>query len=448
MESNENQAKKNINIEKSNGFDFKNIFSKIVKSYYIIIPVLCFLFWVFISMWKDGFVLFGVDFKVFYFGGEKILEYPPLIYTAEEEIGLRFSWLPVFAIMMIPYALFSFEIAEVLWFITLNIAGIANIILLNKILDLKQIIHRFSKMVFLLVMSNGWIYMATIDVLQYKLIVVTLIMLFLYKEIKIRQDGTEKTNKFYFIQCLILVLVVSMYPVLVFLPFFYLLQDVSIKEILSKSQIKKYLLFAGAFLAENFLMLFYPSMISYFINGFSHYGDTSNIFINLEYPFDAGWHLPLDSLENIFTALNIWIEPEIVKWISAVPVIGLSVLIALNKKWRIEEKFGYFAIVSLFLFIWPGPNSTVIYLYLIVILFMKKEFQLNIKAIWQDKIQLLQIIGLLAIVFISFYPPIYYIFEVLPFLLNLPLQIFILAESAAFTVIAVDLYLIYRVQKQ
>lgn len=410
--------------------DKKAIINYFKTIYHIIIPIGCICFWALISLLKDNFNFIGVDFNSFYYAGYYLINDPSLLYS--NIISPPYNYLPLFALLMIPYALFSFEVSAKLFFITILCSSIINIIIFDKYLILKKISQK-SRLLFLLIVSNGILYYAIFDVLQTKFFVIGSLFLFLYREEKSNKEGLQKNLKFYFIQYSILWFAIALAPYIIFLLFIYIVYDKKIKELFKKEELKKDLVCITAFIIQNFLFLVFPYYVIDFLGGFNTFSDF-HIYINLTLPLAEGFDIAINSLENIFTILNYMPDPSMIKWLSlGLTIVGVLIIILLKNK-TLEQKFGYFAINMLAFSIISSPSAKILFLNMIIFLFITDIF-IEKSLFTIIKKHLFIIIGLLMIIFLSFFPPLYFLYKVLPVISIIPINFIIMLPTLALVLI-------------
>ncbi|MFX1308504.1 MAG: hypothetical protein ACFE8C_02320 [Promethearchaeota archaeon] len=417
---------------------------KLIKEqYYIILPMVCFFLWALLSLIKDNFILVAADYPSFYDAGKYIFTEPELVYTTFT--SSRFRYLPSFATIFSIMALFPYHISQWIFFFILLFLGEFSIKLFNDILKLKNVNHKPTRFLFLLVLSNGLIITRTFDFLQTKLIVIYLFLLFLKREIKFRKSEEENINilKFKFIQFMILVFAISMVPYLAFLILIYLFDNIKIKELFSKSQLYNYFLLIMVFVIQNFMFIVSPILIlgflQYGLRGF--YPPPINLTVSAikldENP------LPNNTLSSLISAFNLNIDNSILILISFGLMIIVTLFLIINRKMSITQKFGYFMLISLFINIYPRPNALIALLSLILLLFIVDiKFEKNIFD--YIKQNYLFLFGLISISVLYFMPPLFYLYRVLPFLEIIPLPLMILRNTFVYTIIISDLYLINR----
>ena len=139
-------------------FLYLNYLSK--ENLYLIIPILCFSFWVFHCIYFLNTIkynemgsLWDADFSVFYSAGKQILQKPGDLYEIE-----RYLYMPSFAIFFcFTFSLLPYEISFYSFYLVNYILGIFAILEFNKILILKGIEKKVHRFIFLIVISNGYL---------------------------------------------------------------------------------------------------------------------------------------------------------------------------------------------------------------------------------------------------------------------------------------------------
>ena len=81
-----------------------------------------------------------------------------------------------------------------------------------------------------------------------------------------REEGREKDLRYMIITYALFVFAIGLVPYFIFLLFIYVLQDKELNVILSKNNLREYLLIIIMFIAQNLLFIIYPSLIFDFVN--------------------------------------------------------------------------------------------------------------------------------------------------------------------------------------
>jgi len=431
------------------------VYHFIRKNAYILIPILCILFWAFISVLKDNFYIYNAaDFDMLYNASKNIFTNPQNVYTVPG--GERYPYTPFLATIfgMIVF-FFSFEASAWILFIILYIAAIGTVIEFNKILNLYGINKKSYLFIYLLILSNGILFVRLFDVLQTKIIVSALLLLFLRREIEMRnKEKIQNDLKFKFTQVMILCIAIGLVPhYALFLLIIYFFQDIRFKELLHKEQIQKVFLFILAFVIQNFMgiaiFILSPNFLGDFFTGMSEHG--SRIFTNsITHQDILSWDFVphVDALSLFFHIINFYIDltffnTSLLMIISISSMLMLTVFLIYNYNLEIEKKFGYIALTSLFMNIFYNNRDLVILLPLILILFIKnidqnKTFSQVIKEdfIW--------IIGLLMISILYFVPPLIFFLEHFKIFLSIPLVILFFMMPTIYLLLLTSLLLLKR----
>ena len=413
---------------------------------YLIIPICCFIFWAFLSLMKDDFILDGVDYPAFYYSSRYIFTNPELVYTTP--IGSLFRYLPSFATVFSLMTLIPFDFSQWVMFSLLLLFGIGSVILFDKILLLKNVESIPIRCLFLIIISNGLLIVQTFDYLQTKLIFLFLILLFLEREIKFRKtNNMEETNwRFLFAQFMILLFAISMIPYLAFFIVIYLVQGINIRNIFNKVQIKKYLLCLGTAFFQNIMFIIAPVLISGFLSGFFTGYRTYPQNLTISEILADEIILPIDSLSNFIIVGNLNSFYTIFATISLGLMISLTLFLSLLVKVGIEKKFGLFIFYSFFFNLYLRPNVLVAILPLVLLLFIlpvqkgQKLYGL-IKNNWK------MILGMLLIAILYFLPPLYFLFREFPITQEMPLGTLLFIQTYIYVLIFLALFLIKKENK-
>ena len=153
---------------------------------------------------------------------------------------------------------------------------------------------------------------------------------------------------------------------------------------------------------------------------------------------------PICSMLTIIYILNLDLNAYL---LTLILITICTAIIILHKKLPIEKKFGYFALISLFLSGYIKLNMLIVMLSLILLLFIVKIE--NMDDYWKlsnyrdyIKNNFLLLIGLACISILYFMPSLYYLYRELLFIKNIPIVLMLLRWTVLYIIIAMDLYLL------
>jgi len=417
----------------------KDFILKPLKNYlYLLIPICCIIFWAALSIISNNFIIQGYDYGGFYDAFRSILHNITNLYSMETT---NYRYLPSFAIVFSFLGLFSYSTSCWIFYFISIIFGILSVIEFNKICKLLNISKKLDRFLFLIIISNGYRILKLFDALQSKFILLFLILLFLRREIELRSQKKDRDDiKFFFVQIMILIFAVGIFPAFIFLIPIYIFSNISFKELFSKVQLEKYTTTIIAFFIQNFIFLVYPSLIFNLLNA-STLGNPS-LFENMPISITYGLiknspngfdYIPTDG----FTCLYyVFINKKFNYSFFLILVIAIfAFILTVNKNLTIEEKFGYHSFLILFFSLYMTNITFIAILPPIVILFIGK-FNQNYKGIKEFiRKNLFIIIGSLSISFIYFYPNLYFLLVRFPFITTIPIELFILLFPALYAFI-------------
>ncbi len=239
-----------------------------------------------------------------------------------------------------------------------------------------------------------------------------------------------------------------MVPSLFFILIIYLFNNIKIKEIFTKNQLKKYILAIVIFFGLNFMFLVYPSLISDFISRMLVKGSKSmNIYeLTPQIIIDDQLGFPINTLQIFILILNLDINLSIP---SIIIMIIIAILLALLKNKSLEKKIGYIILFSLFFNVFILRNIYIVLNPLLALLFVVnikniKDYRKTSEYFYFIKQNFLFLIGLICISILYFLPPIYYIFRLIPITQIIPLLLMLLIETFIYIVLTTDLYLLRK----
>ena len=411
--------------------------SKIYKISFFLPIFLCIIFWALLAILRDKCYLFGVDSKHFFHAGRSIFTNPSDVY------GYGFYYLPFFALLISPITILPFEVYEwVLLIVLLFFCGYS-IVLLNRILILKNINNKFIRFLFLLVVFNGHGWFQQFDLLNVKTIALFLFMLLIERELKVKDSKTTIDYKFLSIQLFILSTILSILPYFIFIVPIYLLHTTSIRNIFRTVQLKKYTLFVLIFIGSNFFFMIYPYLFIDFLKGLIFaksfpldiYALTPEIIVNNVV------HTPTNFLKNLMSILKIDIS------VSLVSIILLSlftlIIIVKYKDMSIEIKFGLFFLFSLLFNTYLRTSLHVATLPIIILLFADHEKITPLKnhdVLIFIKENIILVLGMMILSFLMFLPHLEFMYRVFKILRYIPVQLMIFTWSILYCCLWMTIY--------
>ncbi len=434
------------------------ILKKIIDNLFLLIPLCCILFWAFIALYKDGFTLIpAADFPTFYYVSQLIFTQPDQIYFLEVQ---PYTYTPFFATVLAPMGLLTFEQAHWFYFFLIIIFTELCLIIFNQILILKDISNRFHRFLILLTLSNGITFVQMFDNLTGRIFTAFGLLWFLKREIKYRKlnKDTNKTS-FIFTQMLILVFSIGMTPQYFFLVLLYLFHNVKFNEIFNKAQAKRYLLITASFFILNFMIIIIfiinPTAILNLLGG-SYRGERilSIPRSRLTYSYHEE-NRPRDSVDGLtilILVLSIYFDLSAlyinILLLSMVLMSIITIIIHSRGNLTIEQKFAYWALLSLFFFTFTQDRYFVGLLPLIALLFLDYEIVESKKIVIFIKENYLILIPLCSIMIIYFMPPIHYIIRVFPIIIYIPIALLFLRYIFLYLIIVICIILLHKRENQ
>ncbi|MBN1216064.1 MAG: hypothetical protein JXA99_11575 [Candidatus Lokiarchaeota archaeon] len=402
-----------------------------------------------ISIIKDNFYIYdGVDFPSFYYSGKYIYTNPELVYTS---ISPPYFYLPSFASIFSIISIFEYNTATWIYIFIILIFGILYLREFNKLLVIKGVSNKLNRFIFLIAISNGIILLQNFDFLQTKFITLFLIILFLRREIQYRKNIKDQFDtKFVFTQLFILTFAIGMFPQFAFIVLIYLFKDISnIKDIINRSQLKIYGLFIVILAVQNFIVFVFPNLLLDFLTkGIGFYNRVGNIS-----DFTPSWILLQKSSFSVslfpYFALIFSIEELWFTLISITIMMLITIYLISKYDIKIEEKFAYFFLATLFFSIFVVQTIIIILLPVILILFIydfkKIDNYLNLKNYGNYiKTNIYFLIAALCISASFLMPTIDLVYRILPFTMDIPIQLLLPIPIFIYVILVIDLYLMIR----
>lgn len=431
------------------------ILNRLKDNMYMVIPFSCITFMAFIALIKDGFTLIpAADFPTFYYVARFIFTQPDQIYFLEQYNSQRYVYTPFFATIIAPMGLLTFEQAHWFFFFLILIITALCLVLFDRILILKNVNNKSHRLLILLALSNGIIFVQMFDCLTGRIFTAFGLIWFLKREIEYRElNKNRKSPKFVFTQMMLLVFAIGMTPPYVFLFILYLFHDVKFKEIINKFQIKRYLLVIASFFIQNFMLiviiLINPESIPKLLNETTRRGHLSlpvnSIYLSYSSIEENRYRDPVNAISIFLYVISIYfyVRAEFY-FLSITLTIIATVIIHSRKNLSIEKKFGYWALISLFVFTFNEDRYFVILLPLIALLFLDNEFIECDEIIDFIKENYLLLLGYICILLLYFMPPIHYLIRLFPILIQVPLAILYLRYVFIYIIIIIVLSLLHK----
>ncbi|MBD3198043.1 MAG: DUF2029 domain-containing protein [Candidatus Lokiarchaeota archaeon] len=405
------------------------------------IPILSLLFWAFIAILKDGFFIDPIDFSAYYYAGRYIFTNPDAVYLVPHPS--YFYYLPFIAVLFSPFSLIDIQTAAWLYYVVLLLFGIMSIIEFNRILTLKMDLNPYYKLLSLFIIMGGYQLMVQFDLLNIKIIIMFLIIFFIRREYS--QSKHEKYHKnpnwFQFWQIIILCSIIAMNPSLVFIIIIFLFYKVDYKDVIKKEQIKKYLIFLLIFTLQNFMFLIYPSLISDFLNGFSHVKtvDSFDLFISPSYVVEESITFPISFLGSL--NLIIQLDTTFLAILSVLIITFITIYLSFFKDYAIDIKLAYFFLFSLFFNVFFKKTFILILIpTLILLLYHFYNFNEDKTQKTFSKNKILLAIGLAMLLILNYLPPIEFLYRTITFFRILPVVVSLFVFTALYSAYTIIIF--------
>ncbi len=405
---------------------------------FLLLPIACYIIWSLLAflIYKDVYI--GGDFLVYYDASNRFIFDIGNLYTE------KYYYLPNFTMVLSFLSLVPYEFATAIFYIMILLAGIGTIIVLDSILTLNNITNIKIRIVFLLIISNGYILLRAFALLNAKPISLFLFLLVIQRELKYNNNELNKNLTFYFIQSSFLIFAISIIPSLVFIIFIYLFYNIDYRKIFEKEQLKKYGIFIGCFIIQNIVFIIFPNLIFGFLNGFNNVFIYTSEYTSISYEqiLNLGVYtpVPLDALTVFWiTFLNIKIDLSI---LTVVILCATTILLIYKKSISIEEKFGIFALVSLLFNVILIRAAYLLFISMLPLLFIRYFKDKNEKFVLKDFIKedKLIFIGLISIVILFFIPQMYFLVTKIPIITNIPIEFILFIRPILYIVILLVYY--------
>ncbi|MHA1694851.1 MAG: hypothetical protein ACTSVV_15085 [Promethearchaeota archaeon] len=383
---------------------------------YLIIPAGCICFWAFLALYIHDFYIDPIDFSAYYGAGKYIFSNPELVYGVAHPS--YFYYLPGIIMFFSIFSFWSMQVSAWIYYFILIIIAILSIYEFDIILKLKGINNKYIRLMCLLVISNGHRYFLEFDLLNVKIILMFLIIVFIKREVRYRlRENTDMNLKHLLLQTFILGIFISMTPPFIFLSIIFLLNNTNLKRIFSRQQLLKYGLFLIVILTLNFIIFIYPSLVVDFFN--SGFGQ-ANIITDPNFNFTGNYidirhHLlPTSTLSVICSFLKLESTIAIILSIGLMSIFTL--FISFKQNCSLENKFALF---FLFSFIFNVYIKTSYFLFMIppVVLIFMDQLELgnlinpNKGLVLCFKENVFFLLNIFCLFLLNFIPPITFMYK-------------------------------------
>ncbi len=212
---------------------FERLFNFFRSKVHLIITFLCFTFWLLLFLVWNKFNVYHVDFHIFHEAFKKILKNPQELYSIDIE-GWGYYYLPSFACFFSFLGFFNLTTAACILLIINFILSVVFILIFNRILILMNLKNKWHRLLFLLIVSNGWIIFDQYRTLQTKLLVSLIFLCIIWREIYYRKEEKEKTVFYFTLNYIFFIFALGMVPQLIFIFIIYLFHDIRISNFFNR----------------------------------------------------------------------------------------------------------------------------------------------------------------------------------------------------------------------
>ena len=314
---------------------------QIKNNLYLIIPIICLLYWAFHWLIVTQFNphVSHFDFGIYYYSGRQILIDPNRFYKEDFGYSIGIAYLPFFqCLWAISLSLLPYEISYFIWYGINYICAIWLILGFNKILILMGVKEKIHRFLFLIVISNGWLILHQFALNQSKFMVGAILFFILSREIQLKRNkGKEKDFKYKFITYFLFCLIAGMVPYFFFLLLIYMFYDIPRDEMFNKKNLKTYGMVIIIFLAQNFLFFIFPGLLFDFFKIYRRF-QGRQLELN---------HYYLIFLDELFDFNDL--AELIISLVMLIVLYIFIIFLIITKKFSLELKFSYFAISFIFL---------------------------------------------------------------------------------------------------
>jgi hypothetical protein len=378
----------------------------VIDNLYLIIPAICIGLWALYCLIQNNFNTEGSDINAFYKAGKQILIDPSRLYDAE-----GFHYTPIYAIIFaFSISLLPYFIASDIFFMINYIWGVLTIIEFDKILILMDVKKKINRFMFIMIISNGYFVFNQFLWNQSKYLLFLILLFIIRREFKFKKDDIEKDLKYYLINYSLFVLAIGMAPYFIFFLLIYIFQDIPSKEFFKKENVEKYFIIIFIFLTQNILFIIYPSQFFIFLISGLYHPIRRNEKIKLLYLREF-----IDVSYGTMTFITIFFT---------IILSVITLILILNNKLGIEEKFAYFSIAYIFFGVYSYPNLLSLTLFSLALLLFVPYLNQNAKGIEFIKCNKILLIGLMSIIGILFASSDFIFYDLFPLLEYYPSAIF------------------------
>ncbi len=352
------------------------------KKAYLAIPIISIVCWslLYLIFFYGGFKL---DFRVFYAAGRQILIDPTNLYQVD--LFYYTPFLPTifsFSLSLLPPLTANF-----IWFALNYVFGILMILEFDRILQLKGISKVSYKLLFLIIISNGWSIYLQFFWNQTKFLVCFILLFILRRHIQDRENTHEKSIKERVLIFLLFDIVISISPFLIFIVLIYIFSEINIKDMFKQQNLYNYIILISLFFLLNILFIIFPQLILDFLfNGVFGYNDYINT-LKLLYTFK--WLIIPDSWQSIITILSI-------------SILSMTTIILIYRKdINLEIKIGLFSLSYLIFSTFARFTDLILFIPFLLLLFIPYiSLESDLLSFLKNNVWV--ILGLLSVLGVAF----------------------------------------------
>jgi len=276
------------------------------------------------------------DFKVFYNAGRKILVNPADLYSVS-----RFLYMPSFAIFFaFTFSLLPYRISFYTFYFINYLSGVFAILEFNRILILMDVKRKAHRFIFLIIISNGYLLWVIFYLNHFKFIMFLILLFIIRREIQYRKEDKKKNSQYYILTYGLFIFMLGMSPYFIFLLFIFLFQEIKLKELFKKDNLKIYFIIIIWFIIQNITFILYPSQIFEFFKGFNRPAEE----VRGAYPLYLKDFLDVKDYEM-----------RVISYVFTGILVVITLILILNRTQNIEYKFGFFLLAFLFFGIISHP---------------------------------------------------------------------------------------------
>ena len=370
--------------------------------FYLLIPCVIIVLWFIYALFHPNVRFYNnpdqiSDLTWMYYSGKQILTNPFNLYNSNS-ILVNTYYMPAFSLFA-AFFLSPFPLIFAHYLMAgLNIIlGIFFVLELNKIYKILGLQESWKRFILLIISVCSWMVYAQFYGPQSKMMVAFIFTISIRKQLQSNILSSRKGYLYYFL----MIFALSITPYFIFLFLILLFDDIKIKDIMKKANIKKIIILGIFFSIQNFFYFIYPNLI---FDGFIKRG----LLYGIDRGINTFW-----LIDSVYEFSNIYLS-----WFLLISLFVCSIVIKIVKL-KFEVKIALFGLIYIWFggFGWSEEFIPFSFILFIFIPYLKEVKSLK-DLLFKHKLVSLCLIIVFIVNMLPINVEMYY--KYIPFLINQP----------------------------